>query len=290
MKKTFTLSLICLFALCWAPVFSQTLVINEFDYDQPAVDTAEFIEIYNASGAPIDLGLYSVVLINGFNATTYDSIALASQLLATGDFFVICGDLGYVANCDLVRPISTNMIQNGAPDAIAIVENSSGNIIDAVSYEGSTAAPYVEGTGVDTSKADPSQEENIGLSRFPDGTDSNNNDADFNLACITPGMPNTTNDTLCASPTSVPKVANQTWLKVFPNPTRGEVFVDITKSKSNEATVSLFNVLGKEVMTATLTYMSRPNRIDLSSYEAGVYYVTVTSDKGSLTNRIILRH
>src|SRR5262249_2245953 len=40
------------------------LVINEIDYDNILNDTAEFIELYNGSAAPIVLTGYSIVLIN----------------------------------------------------------------------------------------------------------------------------------------------------------------------------------------------------------------------------------
>ena len=37
---------------------STTLVINEVDYDQPSGDTAEFFELKNVSGGPINLDPY----------------------------------------------------------------------------------------------------------------------------------------------------------------------------------------------------------------------------------------
>jgi hypothetical protein len=38
-----------------AAAASDTLVINEVDYDQPSTDTAEFLELKNVSAAAIDL-------------------------------------------------------------------------------------------------------------------------------------------------------------------------------------------------------------------------------------------
>jgi predicted extracellular nuclease len=62
-----------------------------------------------------------------------------------------------------------------------------GAAVDALSYEGNTAGS-TEGTG--TTAADSNSEANVGLSRCPDGTDTNDNDADFVLAPITPGATN----------------------------------------------------------------------------------------------------
>src|SRR5262249_18720952 len=44
------------------PCSVEGLVINEVDYDQVGGDTAEFIEILNTTGAPIDLTGYHVIL------------------------------------------------------------------------------------------------------------------------------------------------------------------------------------------------------------------------------------
>src|SRR5215211_6889162 len=99
-----------------APAVSTTLVINEVDYDQPSTDTAEFLELKNVSGAAIDL---------------------ASVSLAAGDHYVICANLANTANCDLDVSPDTNLIQNGAPDAIALRRD--GTLIDALSYAGNSA-------------------------------------------------------------------------------------------------------------------------------------------------------
>jgi len=144
MKKIFTLVLI-MAAITLQSRAQTNLVINEIDYDQPAVDSAEFIELYNASSAAINLGDYTVVLFNG-NATSnviYDSFPLPAQLLSAGDYFVICGAGGKVPNCDMTLSAYSNIIQNGFPDAVALRENQTSNIVDVVSYEGSCIAPYV---------------------------------------------------------------------------------------------------------------------------------------------------
>ena len=64
--------------LALATPASAALVINEIDYDQPSTDTAEFLEIANTGTEPVDLGTYSVRLINGgvTPAAQYRSFAL----------------------------------------------------------------------------------------------------------------------------------------------------------------------------------------------------------------------
>ncbi len=165
------------------------LRINEIDYDQPGTDAAEFVEIINAGNSPADLDGVSLVLVNGSNDTPYQTFALPAVMLGAGDYFVVCGNAATVANCDLDVSPDSNLIQNGAPDAVALVR--AGVVLDTVSYEGDVAAPYTEGSGVGLSDSNNAGEDNRGISRFPNGMDTDQNNADLVYACITPGLGNT---------------------------------------------------------------------------------------------------
>ncbi len=172
------------------------LVINELDYDQPSTDTAEFLEIKNTGTAAANLAAFKVQLVNGSNDTVYQTIDLPDVTLAAGDFFVVCGDAAATPNCDLDVSPDTNLIQNGAPDAAALALN--GEIVDTLSYEGDVAG-YTEGTGA---TADSESAPFVGLSRSPDGVDTDNNSADFSLRCVTPGGANSNATSDCPDPNS----------------------------------------------------------------------------------------
>ncbi len=176
------------------------IVINEIDYDQVGADSAEFLELKNVSGAVVNLDNYSVEFVNGNagGAVLYDTIDLPNVNLAAGDYYVICANAATVVNCDLDDAPNTDFIQNGSPDALGL--RLSGVLVDAVSYEGNSGAPYTETTG--TAAADSNAVAFIGLSRFPDGTDSNNNSVDLSLRCITPGETNASASTGCTAPTA----------------------------------------------------------------------------------------
>jgi predicted extracellular nuclease len=177
-----------------AAAASSTLVVNEIDYDQPSTDTAEFLEIKNVSGAPVALEGHAVRLVNGTGggATPYQTIALPSVTLAAGDYFVVCANAATVDNCDLDSSTDTNLIQNGNPDAVAVTLGET--IVDTVSYGGDTGAPYTEGSG---SVTDDSAQVDLGISRSPDGTDTDQNGVDISRRCITPGATNTSASTGC---------------------------------------------------------------------------------------------
>lgn len=179
------------------------LVINEIDYDQPSTDNAEFIELKNIGSSSINLDPFDVLIINGSggSATIARTIDLPNVNLAAGDYYVISANAANVPNTDLDVSPDTNLIQNGNaagndPDAVALVQGSI--VIDTVSYEGDTGAPYTEGTGVGLE--DDGNVANRGISRVPDGTDTNNNNTDFTFQGITPGLANVLPDVAISSP------------------------------------------------------------------------------------------
>ena len=97
--------------------------------------------------------------------------------LAAGDYFVVCASTTNTVNCDLAVTPLQDPIQNGAPDAMALRVGTT--ILDTVSYEGKTGAPYTEGSGVGLVDTAANALESI--SRCPDGTDTNTNNVDLQL-------------------------------------------------------------------------------------------------------------
>lgn len=191
--------------LAAAPAGLAEIVINEMDYDQPGTDGAEFIELHNNSTFGNDLDGFHLALINGNagGATIYLTITLPAVNLPGGGYFVVCGDAAVVTNCDYDVTPDTNLIQNGAPDAVALVFTFDGTIMDTVSYEGDTGAPYTEGSGAGL--LDDPVFTNLGISRFPNGVDTQVNNVDLSQRCITPGLVNTSVNTNCGgtpTPTS----------------------------------------------------------------------------------------
>lgn len=181
---------------------STTLVVNEIDYDQNGTDNAEFVELKNVSTEAIDLDLYSVILVNGSGSVVYQTIDLPAFSLAAGDYYVICANVATVAECDLDVSPDTNLIQNGPPDAVAILLDAV--IVDTVSYEGDTVG-YTEGSGVGLE--DSTSAALLGISRYPDGVDTDVNNVDLSQRCITPGAANDEPNTNCdgsATPTPTP--------------------------------------------------------------------------------------
>jgi len=170
-----------------------TPVINEVDYDQPSTDTAEFLEITTAGGA-VDLSQYQIELINGANSEIYNIIALDSGLesnkLDAGAYLVLGTQLVVTdlpqGTPSITFSSSSNNLQNGSPDGARIVTSSGGSFVDGVHWEGTmSGVGEGESAGTDSSSVPAS------LCRCPDGHDTDDNGADFDLLYLpTPGLSN----------------------------------------------------------------------------------------------------
>lgn len=207
------------------------IVINEVDYDQSGTDALEFIELKNNGINPAPLLGLKVELINGSGNVLYQTFILPNVVLAAGDYFVICGTGSSVPNCDFQNGVATNLIQNGPPDGIRLATTSN-ILIDQMSYEGNMST--TEGTA--PADIDDGTQPQQGLSRLPDGQDSNNNSADFSMHCTSPGLSNlsTTQFCLCepATFTYFPSCIDDfTWnIVVIVSSTGSGATVDITNS------------------------------------------------------------
>ena len=57
-----------------------THLVDEVDYDNVGADNREFVEVFNGTGAPVDLGDKAVVLVNGLTGTEYARVALGQTV------------------------------------------------------------------------------------------------------------------------------------------------------------------------------------------------------------------
>jgi hypothetical protein len=144
-----------------------------------------------------------VVLVNGSTGVPYDTIDLSSQeTLAAGGYLVIAGpNVDVAGGAKHIDPVwSTDQIQNGAPDGVALVDTVTKTVLDALSYEGKVTAAaipdfepppsLVEGAELPATVSDSSSQERT-LCRNPNGSDTDQAATDWAIcATPTPGAAN----------------------------------------------------------------------------------------------------
>lgn len=78
------------------------------------------------------------------------------------------------------------------------------------------------------------------------------------------------------------KTVNDTHYKMYPNPVKGDIIYFSSKSDLN---VEIYNVLGKQVLTATIN--TKKKFINISNLNKGVYLVKLTSNEGVVIKKMI---
>ncbi len=73
-------------------------------------------------------------------------------------------------------------------------------------------------------------------------------------------------------------------LSIYPNPASGQK-VYITTSSNKAKLVEIFNVLGKNVLSANLT----GNELNISSLDPGIYIMKIQEGRSSATRKLVVR-
>ena len=98
-------------------------------------------------------------------------------------------------------------------------------------------------------------------------------------------------DDFCATVGSVGigDVYQKAPLSVYPNPTKGLATVDLNNIHFKNSSLTINNVLGKEIKKIALKNSDTNYLLDLSEYQDGVYFIKVKSDTGEKIQRVVLR-
>lgn len=288
MQRTNTLAL-CLSALLQAQA---QVVINEVDYDQLSTDTEEYVEIKNIGTTPFPLQYMNVIMYNGSTGSAVEYRNIQDPFWPTldpGAYFVICTNASSTAGCNEVVTPATNLVQNGPGDAIALVltENPTPLVIDVVSY-GGTLAGYVEGSG--TSAEDTNDSPGVSIGRFPDGQDTQDNNADFHLMCSSPGAANIIDPVQCDLSTGVPGAfAPASTFAVLPAPGGDHLMVYDGNVAAEPLSYEVLDVDGSLLMARTMGTAARASwTVDARTLHGRMVLVRLTTPTRSETRRVVL--
>lgn len=264
------------------------IVINEVDYDQPSTDNAEYVEIKNIGSTPYPLSGVAVMMFNGSSGTAVEYRNFSNPEwpdLMPGDYFVICGNLSLVLNCDAEVSPATNLIQNGPRDAIALVDVGTMEVLDALSYGGDLEG-YTEGTG--STEVDSNSEGLLALSRWPDGNDTDDNDADFTISCPTPGLVNDVELANCGVNTGIAMARNDNSLFIIPSP-GGDHLLLYMQGAAGQVNYQVFTTDGSLVaeqhgLAAEKSTWSLPT----NGLHGQLLLIRATTGSGSVTKKVML--
>ncbi len=76
--------------------------------------------------------------------------------------------------------------------------------------------------------------------------------------------------------------------KVFPNPTSGEVIIQLERANSSTATIRIINVLGQSIFNQTSSSKSLQMTTNLNQQASGIYWVQVEYEGIKLVRKLIL--
>ncbi len=175
------------------------VVINEFSYDDSGFpDYREFVELYNATGAAIDISNWTIAAEGPGGAFPSFTIN-AGTMLAAGGYYVVGSSAVPNVNQVVLNPttgLDQDLLDNS--NASLTLRDTAGNSIDTLVYEANKglwnpALAEAEGVwgnfrSIDSSTSGFPIESS--WSRIRDGRDTGNNGRDFYIVPMTPGTSN----------------------------------------------------------------------------------------------------
>ena len=80
------------------------------------------------------------------------------------------------------------------------------------------------------------------------------------------------------------RLKNNTALSVYPNPFTNELTVNY-ELKNNNATLTIYNLIGENIYTATL--FENSTQLSLTNYDKGIYFIKIIDGDKSITQKIV---
>ena len=95
-------------------------------------------------------------------------------------------------------------------------------------------------------------------------------------------------------PTFIEELSRQGSLRVYPNPAGNEVNIDFLAETSDVVTIAILNAYGQLMEYQEISDINKLGlntlHIDMTPYEAGVYYIKLQNKEKAVTKKIILSH
>lgn len=254
------------------------------------------VEIYNPTGAPINLSNYRVVRFSNGSATGVDSVALTGTVAANDVFVLVNGQTTSTPTspaCDPLLQALADQLSGAYPDpmymngndALALVKITPYTRVDIFGKIGedpgqswSDVFPYTDAQGAWWTKDHTLQRK----STVEQGVTVN--PSAFNVTTEWDSLPKDTWTGLgshaCACAVGIKEVNKDlVKLSLFPNPSKGQINLSSSHLISG---VTVYNTVGARVFDEqyAISERSKQEHIDLSSMSAGLYMVEVKFENG----------
>lgn len=241
------------------------IIITEIMQNPAAVadGSGEWFEIYNTTGAPIDMQGWIIK----DEATVGEEHTISTLIVPANSYVVLGINSDFATNGGVNVDYQYDTISLGNGTDGLIIECST-TTIDQVVWDNGATFPDPSGASMEldtnfynaTSNDDGA---NWGMSTISYG------DGDFG----TPGIANTltTQD------------FSQANFSIYPNPVKAG-YVNINTTSNEAVNVTVFDLLGKKVITKTLSN----NKLNVSSLKSGVYLLNIEQNGASTTKKLVI--
>jgi hypothetical protein len=248
------------------------LIITEIMYNNPGQDTLEYIEVYNNSGSPANVG--------GYKFTDGVDFMFPYMTINANEYVVMA------TNPNMVNPffsISTNLQFKGALDNDGeklTIKNTVGDLIDSVRF--SDTWHWSTDPGASLVLCDLSSDNDVGTNwgasgayaGVYEGASVYGSPGAANTSCIPLGLASS-ND-------------SKKYINIYPNPSAGTFEISCGQIKSTRR-IDVLNSLG-EIIYSEISD-DENSKIDLSHcVNKGLYFVRVTdlTNELSYTGKIVV--
>lgn len=88
--------------------------------------------------------------------------------------------------------------------------------------------------------------------------------------------------------TSVESIENESFVKIYPNPSNGTIFIEFENPVQSDIRIEITNISGQKVYIKEFNSQKVIEHIDLSNLPIGIYTIVFISENLVKTDKIIL--
>jgi hypothetical protein len=92
----------------------------------------------------------------------------------------------------------------------------------------------------------------------------------------------------CLTTTNIDEYSATQGLDVYPNPSNGLFNIDLSSFNSEDVTLKVYNIVGKEIINKKVTNASNNYNIDLTNQPEGMYIIKVLTENKKYISKVVI--